>query len=521
MATETIIQKESPAVEAYKLGLMEKAKELIEKEDTAPLPTLGFADQSQLTKDAIDLAQSGVGGFAGFIPQAAGTIQQGIGSLGQAGQTVGQAQDLTNLALSGYAPIQSGALAGLGQASELGQAAALGGMQGIGDTLAGTQADKFMAQAQLFGTGEQFSPLGQAQPFPFPFPINLGTFGQTGTGVKQVEPQIEQPPNQLDPSIASSVVQGQPPVVGPGGQPLPSITDPKTVPPQSPLPSPMPLPTPQGIAQFFNPYENQVVQQALADVQRASDIAGQQDAAQAVSAGAFGGSRQAIMEAERARNLMDQQGQLAGQLRQAGFGQAMTQAQKAFEDAKARQLQKAQISGQLGAQYGQLGLAGQEAASKLGLAGADLTGQMAQAAGQIGQQGAQLGLTGAANLGALAGQQGAQAETFGKLGQTQAGLGQLGQQMMFQDVDALTKLGAQQQQYEQAQLDQQQKEALQTYYQPYQKLGFYSDILQGAPTTQQTISQSSAPTPSAASQIAGAGITGLSLASAGKNLGII
>ena len=521
MATETIIQKESPAVEAYKLGLMEKAKELIEKEDTAPLPTLGFADQSQLTKDAIDLAQSGVGGFAGFIPQASGTIQQGIGSLGQAGQTVGQAQDLTNLALSGYAPIQSGALAGLGQASELGQAAALGGMQGIGDTLAGTQADKFMAQAQLFGTGEQFSPLGQAQPFPFPFPINLGTFGQTGTGVKQVEPQIEQPPNQLDPSIASSVVQGQPPVVGPGGQPLPSITDPKTVPPQSPLPSPIPLPTPQGIAQFFNPYENQVVQQALADVQRASDIAGQQDAAQAVSAGAFGGSRQAIMEAERARNLMDQQGQLAGQLRQAGFGQAMTQAQKAFEDAKARQLQKAQISGQLGAQYGQLGLAGQEAASKLGLAGADLTGQMAQAAGQIGQQGAQLGLTGAANLGALAGQQGAQAETFGKLGQTQAGLGQLGQQMMFQDVDALTKLGAQQQQYEQAQLDQQQKEALQTYYQPYQKLGFYSDILQGAPTTQQTISQSSAPTPSAASQIAGAGITGLSLASAGKNLGII
>jgi hypothetical protein len=503
MATETIIQKESPAVEAYKLGLMEKAKELIEKEDTAPLPTLGFADQSQLTKDAIDLAQSGVGGFAGFIPQAAGTIQQGIGSLGQAGQTVGQAQDLTNLALSGYAPIQSGALAGLGQASELGQAAALGGMQGIGDTLAGTQADKFMAQAQLFGTGEQFSPLGQAQPFPFPFPLA----------------KSEAPGQMMEQT--GSVVQGQPPVVGPGGQPLPSITDPKTVPPQSPLPSPMPLPTPQGIAQFFNPYENQVVQQALADVQRASDIAGQQDAAQAVSAGAFGGSRQAIMEAERARNLMDQQGQLAGQLRQAGFGQAMTQAQKAFEDAKARQLQKAQISGQLGAQYGQLGLAGQEAASKLGLAGADLTGQMAQAAGQIGQQGAQLGLTGAANLGALAGQQGAQAETFGKLGQTQAGLGQLGQQMMFQDVDALTKLGAQQQQYEQAQLDQQQKEALQTYYQPYQKLGFYSDILQGAPTTQQTISQSSAPTPSAASQIAGAGITGLSLASAGKNLGII
>jgi hypothetical protein len=378
----------------------------------------------------------------------------------------------------------------------------MGGMGGITDTLLGTQADKFLAQAQLAGTGGQFNPYGQPQlsPFPFPFAKQADAPGQVaGLGGAQ--------PAQAQPAQAASVVQSPMPMPSPTPGPIP--------------PSPIPLPTPQGIAQFFNPYENQVVQQALADVQRASDIAGQQDAAQAVSAGAFGGSRQAIMEAERARNLMDQQGQLAGQLRQAGFGQAMTQAQKAFEDAKARQLQKAQISGQLGAQYGQLGLAGQEAASKLGLAGADLTGQMAQAAGQIGQQGAQLGLTGAANLGALAGQQGAQAETFGKLGQTQAGLGQLGQQMMFQDVDALTKLGAQQQQYEQAQLDQQQKEALQTYYQPYQKLGFYSDILQGAPTTQQTISQSSAPTPSAASQIAGAGITGLSLASAGKNLGII
>ena len=117
-------------------------------------------------------------------------------------------------------------------------------------------------------------------------------------------------PAQAQPAQAASVVQSP--------MPMPSPT---------PGPIPQPLPTTGGIGQFFNPFEDQVVQQALADVQRASDIAGQQDAAQAVSAGAFGGSRQAIMEAERARNLMDQQGQLAGQLRQAGFGQAMTQAQ--------------------------------------------------------------------------------------------------------------------------------------------------------------------------------------------------
>jgi hypothetical protein len=440
MATETIIQKESPAVEAYKLGLMEKAKELIGEESKA-LPTLEFAEQSPLTTSAIDMATTGAGGFAGYIPQASETLQQGIGALGQAGQTVGQAQDLTNLALSGYAPIQSGALAGLGQASELGQAAALGGMQGIGDTLAGTQADKFLAQAQLMGTGGQFNPYGQ---------------GASSTGGFPAMPPQLQSAVQGQPS--SSVVQGQPPVVGPGGQPLPSPTP-------GPMPSPIPgpAPTPSGIAAFFNPYEDQVVQQALADVQRASDIAGQGDAAQAVQAGAFGGSRAGIVEAERARNLMDQQGQLAGQLRQAGFGQAMGQAQKAFEDAQNRQIQKAQISGQLGAQAGQ----------------------------------------------------------FGTLAGQQAGLGQLGQQMMYQDVDALTKLGAQQQQYEQAQFDQQQKENLQSYYQPYQKLGFYSDILQGAPTAQQTISQSTAPTPGMASQLVGAAATGIGLAGAANKTGII
>ena len=482
MSIETIIQKESPEIEALKIGAIDEAKKLIEKPTT--LPTLGFAPQGSLTKagqqlvaDQLGLSKEAGEQYTGFsqVPQALQTVGQGIGALGAS-------QDLTNLALSGYAPIQAGALQGLGVASELGQAAAMGGMGGITDILAGTQADKFLAQAQLAGTGGQFNPYGQPQ-------------GMVGN--------ISPVPSPTAPVGLGGAQQGQPPTVG-----IPPM------PPESPTPGPISPPTTGGIGQFFNPFEDQVVQQALADVQRASDIAGQQDAAQAVSAGAFGGSRQAIMEAERARNLMDQQGQLAGQLRQAGFGQAMTQAQKAFEDAQARQLQKAQISGQLGAQYGQLGLAGQEAAAKLGLAGADLTGQMAQAAGNIGSQGAQLGLTGAGQLQNLG-------KTFGALGESQAGLGQLGQQMLYQDVDALTKLGAQQQEFEQAQKDQKYKEDLQKLYQPYQKLGFYSDIIQGAPTSQMTISQSTAPTPTIGSQLIGAGTAGLGLATAAQKSGII
>ena len=493
MSIETIIQKESPEIEALKIGAIDEAKKLIEQPTV--LPSLSFAPQGSLTKagqqlvaDQLGLSKEAGEQYTGFsqVPQALQTVGQGIGALGAS-------QDLTNLALSGYAPIQAGALQGLGVASELGQAAAMGGMGGITDTLLGTKADKFMAQAQLAGTGGQFNPYGQPQlsPFPLPFAKQADAPGQVaGLGGAQ--------PAQAQPAQAASVVQSPMPMPSPTPGPIP----------------PQPLPTTGGIGQFFNPFEDQVVQQALADVQRASDIAGQQDAAQAVSAGAFGGSRQAIMEAERARNLMDQQGQLAGQLRQAGFGQAMTQAQKAFEDAQARQLQKAQISGQLGAQYGQLGLAGQEAAAKLGLAGADLTGQMAQAAGNIGSQGAQLGLTGAGQLQNLG-------KTFGALGESQAGLGQLGQQMLYQDVDALTKLGAQQQEFEQAQKDQQYKEDLQKLYQPYQKLGFYSDIIQGAPTSQMTISQSTAPTPTIGSQLIGAGTAGLGLASAAQKSGII
>ena len=171
MSIETIIQKESPEIEALKIGAIDEAKKLIEKPTV--LPSLGFAPQASLTKagqkivaDQLGLSEAAGGQYQSMsqVPQALQTVGQGIGALGAA-------QDLTNLALSGYAPIQAGALQGLGQASQLGQAAAMGGMGGITDTLLGTQADKFLAQAQLAGTGGQFNPYGQPQISPFPFPF--------------------------------------------------------------------------------------------------------------------------------------------------------------------------------------------------------------------------------------------------------------------------------------------------------------------------------------------------------------
>ena len=54
--TNIVQQQESPAIEAYKLGLMGKAQELIEKPITLPSPTAVGADPICLlyTSDAAD-----------------------------------------------------------------------------------------------------------------------------------------------------------------------------------------------------------------------------------------------------------------------------------------------------------------------------------------------------------------------------------------------------------------------------------------------------------------------------------
>ena len=81
----------------------------------------------------------------------------------------------------------------------------------------------------------------------------------------------------------------------------------------------------------------------MADVARAGDIQRQGIGAKAAGAGAFGGSRQAIAESELGRNVLDRQANIAAQLRNQGFGQALTASQKA-----------AQLMGGLGQAYGQL-----------------------------------------------------------------------------------------------------------------------------------------------------------------------
>ena len=66
----------------------------------------------------------------------------------------------------------------------------------------------------------------------------------------------------------------------------------------------------QSAQDYMSPYMQNVVDIQQREAQRQADIAGTQRGAQAARSGAFGGSRQAVMEAEAARNLATQKGDI-------------------------------------------------------------------------------------------------------------------------------------------------------------------------------------------------------------------
>lgn len=208
---------------------------------------------------------------------------------------------------------------------------------------------------------------------------------------------------------------------------------------------------------YMSPYMQNVVDVQQREAQRASDIAGAAQRGQATQAGAFGGGRQAIMEAERQRNLATQKGTIQA-----------TGLQSAFDQARQAQ--------QFGAT---LGLQGQQA----------------------GMQGAQVGLQGV----------GAQQAGYGQAVQGAGVLGNLGaQQLAAQQgiLGAMNQYGGQQQAYNQNIINQAlQNYAMQQQY-PQQQLAFMNAQLRGLPMQASTTQMYQAP-PSYLSQAAGLGMTGI------------
>jgi hypothetical protein len=113
---------------------------------------------------------------------------------------------------------------------------------------------------------------------------------------------------------------------------------------------------------YMSPYMQSVVGIQQREAQRQADIAGTQRGAQAAQQGAFGGSRQAIMEAEAARNLATQKGDIQAQGSQAAFQQAQQQ----FNAEQAARLQAQQANQQAGLTVGQQNLAASLGVQQLG-----------------------------------------------------------------------------------------------------------------------------------------------------------
>ena len=127
----------------------------------------------------------------------------------------------------------------------------------------------------------------------------------------------------------------------------------------------------------------------------------------------------------------------------------------------------------------------------------------------------------ALGIGGLGAQQAALGGQYAQLGQGYAGLGAQKQALASQDIQNLLGIGGFQQQYEQAQLDAARQNQLQQIMQPYQQLGFYGDILQGAPTSAQVMATSNVPPVSPLQAAIGTGIGAISGIAGLKKLGVV
>lgn len=102
--------------------------------------------------------------------------------------------------------------------------------------------------------------------------------------------------------------------------------------------------TPQVAQQYMNPYLQASLDPQLRELQRQSDIARLADAGRLTKAGAYGGSRQAIMESEGRRNLLDKQQDVLG----TGYKTAYDLAQQQY----AKERGEEEASRQFGANFG-------------------------------------------------------------------------------------------------------------------------------------------------------------------------
>ena len=481
MATTTTNQflRQAPFIEEQQRRLLGLAEGVSNRKIT--LPKQKVAGFDPLTTAAFATGQ-GIGQYQPMVTTAQGTVGTGLGTL----------QNLSG---------------GVGQQFRAGAGTASRAIQGLQNT-------------GLGASEQRFDQAGQAL---------LGASGQYAAGPGYTAQQFQGGPGydaqqfQGGPGYDAQQFQGGPGYAAQGYDP-------------------------SSVSEYFNPYEDAAVQQALSDIGRQGDIAQNQLSAQAVGAGAFGGSRQGLQSAELGRNVLEQQGRTASGMRQAGFQNAMQQSMAGFAD----QQRRAQAESQFGAQVGQQAFEDQQRraqaqdqfGTQVGQQAFEDQQRRAQAESQFGtqtgqqafEQARQRQLALGQGLGSLGGQQaGAQAQYaqtlgglgsglagigagqaqeaarlglgIGSLGTTQANIASAGQNMLGQQSQIQSALGALGQTQAQRGLDAAYQNDLRQQYEPYQRYNWMSDIIK--PTigsSSSTLAATTAPNPSGLSQLIGGGI---------------
>ena len=107
---------------------------------------------------------------------------------------------------------------------------------------------------------------------------------------------------------------------------------------------------PQMAQSFMNPYQSAVIDPQMQAIQRQGDTARRNARAQQVTAGAFGGSRGAVQEAEIRRGVGDRQAQVGSDLAYKGYNDAMANSMSGFNSMQAGRAGAAQGIAGLGRQ---------------------------------------------------------------------------------------------------------------------------------------------------------------------------
>jgi len=409
--TQQQIVREAPEIEAYKLDLLKQAKALAFNEGRTPLAeqlpgynVAGFAPAQQTAMNAA--IGQGIGAFDPYLTSANQAVTQAYGTTGEAANILRGADTRDQFFDAQQAMGQAGQATG-NITSNIGQIG-----QGLG------YLDTAAQRAAMSDTTGQFRMARED------IDRGAGSLAAAQNMASLYSQANLQPATSAISQGLGGLTQAQQLALGKGGADFSGS--------QALMTGASQGYNPASAQAFMDPYRQQVIDESLRQIERQGTLAQQGLSAQAVRAGAFGGTREGVQRAELQRGLLEQKANTIANLMSQGYSQAQAQAMQSFEQQQGRQMQTGSAIGQQAAQQAQLGQAA------AGLYGNLAQNQVAagQGLGQLGLQQAQLGQGAAGQYLQTAQQYGNLAGQGGALAGQESGINQNIANLMMQQAQA-------------------------------------------------------------------------------------